>query len=51
MRAFASPLCRVELADRSSHILSPPQYEVVHRCATFFEARAETPPPTLALRQ
>jgi hypothetical protein len=40
MRAFASPLCRVELADRGSHIFSPLQDDVVHRCATFFEARA-----------
>src|SRR6516165_11156515 len=41
MRAFASPLCRGELADRGSHIFSPPQREVVHGCAKFFEATAE----------
>jgi hypothetical protein len=41
MRAFASPPRRVELADRGSHIFSPPQCEVVHTCAKFFEARAE----------
>jgi hypothetical protein len=39
--AFASPLRRVELADRGSHIFSPPQREVVHGCAKFFGARAE----------
>ena len=38
MRAFASPLRRVELADRGSHIFSPPQREVVHKCAKFFGA-------------
>jgi hypothetical protein len=39
MRAFASP--RVELADRGSHVFSPPRCEGVHRCAKFFEAKAE----------
>src|SRR5262249_49787859 len=41
MRAFASPLRRVELADRGSHIFSPPQCEAVHKCAKLFGARAE----------
>ena len=35
------PSTRVELADRASHIFSPPQCEVVHKCAKFFETRAE----------
>jgi hypothetical protein len=35
------PSTRVELADRDSHIFSPPQCEVVHKCAKFFVAGAE----------
>ena len=51
MRAFASPLRRVELVDSGLHFFSPPRCEVVHGCAKFFEARAEdgirlSPPAT-----
>ena len=40
MRAFASPHVALSLP-RGSHIFSPPQREVVHKCAKFFGARAE----------
>jgi hypothetical protein len=41
MRAFAFPLRRVELGEIGLAYFSPPQCEVVHRCAKFFESRAE----------
>ena len=37
MRAFASPLRRVELADRGSHIFSPPQVRWFTNAQNFLE--------------
>jgi len=44
MRAFASPLRRVELAEGLAYFRGP-QREVVHKCAKFFGARAKANAP------